>query len=138
MSQENVGIVRASLDAWNRGDMEAFAEAYDPDVVMRTAEQWPEPGPYLGREAFMRWQRQLRETWETAVVEAIVLVDAGDSVVARQRLHGTGHGPETNLEATSIITLRKGKVIMVEWFWDYAEALEAVGLSEADVRPDAG
>jgi hypothetical protein len=29
-------------------------------------------------------------------------------------------------------------VIMVEWFWDYAEALEAVGLSEADVRPAAG
>jgi ketosteroid isomerase-like protein len=130
MSQENVDIVRASNEAWNRGDMEAFAEFHDPDVVMRTAEQWPEPGPYIGREAFLRWQRQLRETWDTAIVELVTLVDAGDSVIARQRLHGTGRGPEANLEATSIVTLRKGKVIMVEWFWDCAEALEAVGLSD--------
>jgi ketosteroid isomerase-like protein len=137
MSQENVDIMRASNEAWNRGDMEAFAEFHDPDVVMRTAEQWPEPGPYIGREAFLRWQRQLRETWDTAIVELVTLVDAGDSVIVRQRLHGTGRGPEANLEATSIVTLRKGKVIMLEWFWDYAEALEAVGLSEADVRPDA-
>jgi ketosteroid isomerase-like protein len=130
--------MRASNEAWNRGDMEAFAEFHDPDVVMRTAEQWPEPGPYIGRAAFLRWQRQLRETWDTATVELVTLVDAGDSVIVRQRLHGTGRGPEANLEATSIVTLRKGKVIMVEWFWDYTEAREAVGLSEADVQSDAG
>jgi ketosteroid isomerase-like protein len=137
MSQENVEIVRASLEAWNRGDMEAVGDVFDPDAVMRTAEPWPERGPYLGRDALVRWQRQLRDTWETAVIEAITLVDAGDRVVTRANLHGIGHGREANLEATSIMTLRKGKVIMVEWFWDHAEALEAVGLSEQDAHADS-
>jgi hypothetical protein len=31
---------------------------------------------------------------------------------------------------TSVSTYRKGKVILVEFFWDHAEALETLGLSE--------
>jgi ketosteroid isomerase-like protein len=45
MSQENVEIVRAHFAAWNEGDMDAVRELYDPDVVVRTVEDWPEPGP---------------------------------------------------------------------------------------------
>jgi len=48
-----------------------------------------------------------------------------------------GHGPETDLEMTQIITVRKGKIIYQEYFWDHAEALEAVGLSEQDARADS-
>jgi hypothetical protein len=32
---------------------------------MRTPEGWPEPGPYVGREAVMREFEQLQETWDT-------------------------------------------------------------------------
>ena len=35
MSQENVEIVRAAFEAWNAGDMDAFRELYDPDVIVR-------------------------------------------------------------------------------------------------------
>ena len=41
-----------------------------------------------------------------------------------------GSGPDLNIEVTSVSTLRKGKTILAEFFWNYAEALEAVGLSE--------
>jgi ketosteroid isomerase-like protein len=51
MSQENVEVVRAVYSAWNAGDMDALRELYDPDVIMRMPEGWPEPGPYVGREA---------------------------------------------------------------------------------------
>ena len=54
MSQENVEIVRAAFEAWNAGDMDALRELYDPDVIVRTPEGWPEPGPFVGREAVMR------------------------------------------------------------------------------------
>ena len=43
---------------------------------------------------------------------------------------GAGHGPEVNLEATGVFTVRKGRVFYVEFFWDHAEALETLGLSE--------
>jgi ketosteroid isomerase-like protein len=54
MSQENVKVVRAQFEAWNKGDMDAYRELYDPDVMWRAAEGWPEPGPFVGREAVTR------------------------------------------------------------------------------------
>ena len=41
-----------------------------------------------------------------------------------------GHGPESNIEVTGVYTVRKGRIVRMEYFWDHAEALEAVGLSE--------
>ena len=49
--------------------------------------------------------------------------------------HGTGHGPEMNMEMTCVLTVRKGKILASECFWNHAEALEAVGLSEQDASP---
>ena len=69
MSQENVEIVRAHFAAWNAADMDAFGELYDPDVIVRTVEDWPESGPHVGREAVMRWLEQLRETLDTAALD---------------------------------------------------------------------
>jgi hypothetical protein len=37
------------------------------------------------------------------------------------------------MEVTQVITVRKGRVFLLEHFWDHAEALEAVGLSEQDI-----
>jgi hypothetical protein len=62
------------------------------------------------------------------LLEAKSITDAGDRVVARQLWRTVGHGPEANLEVTSINTYRKGRVILVEFFWHHAEALEIVGL----------
>ena len=77
----------------------------------------------------MRWYEQLRETWDADAVEPNRLIDAGDRVVVRQVWHAVGHGPESNMEFTSVITVRKGRIIFVEFFWDYEKALETLGLS---------
>jgi ketosteroid isomerase-like protein len=53
MSQENVEIVRRACEAWNTGDLTALRDLYDPDVVMHHVEGWPDPGPSVGREAFL-------------------------------------------------------------------------------------
>jgi ketosteroid isomerase-like protein len=69
MSHENVEIVRAAFEAWNAGDMDGFFGTYDPDVMWRTAEGWPEQGPFVGREAVMRFVGQLRDTWEADALD---------------------------------------------------------------------
>ena len=130
MSQENVEIMKAGFGAWNAGDMDAYREFYDPDVIVRTPDGWPEPGPYVGRDAYMRWCEQLRETWDAQDIEPLSFSDGGDRVVVRLIWHGVGHGPDLNLEVSSVNTLRNGRVILLEYFWDHAEALETVGLSE--------
>ena len=131
MSQENVEIAKAAIEAWNAGDMDAFRELYDPDIIMRPPERWPEPGPFVGREAVMREWEQTRETWDNDIVEPISdFIDAGDRVVVRHVWRGVGKGPESNIETTNVWTIRKGRIYYQEFFWDHDEALEAVGLSE--------
>ena len=136
MSQENVDIVRAGYVAWNSGDMDALRELYDPEAIVRLPEGWPEPGPYVGREAVLRVFEQWRETWDADSLEPISIIDAGDRVVVRQRWRGVGHGPDLNMEVSVVTTMRKGRTILIEFFWDHAEALEAVGLSEQDARDE--
>jgi ketosteroid isomerase-like protein len=137
MSRENVEIARAAFEAWNGGDMDALRDLYDPDVIVRAPTGWPEPGPVVGRERLMRQFRQMRETWDADTLEPISIVDVADQVVVRFIWHGVGHGPESNMEFTTVSEMRKGKVLSVEYFWDHAEALEAVGLSEQDAHADS-
>jgi ketosteroid isomerase-like protein len=131
MSQENVEIVRAGYQAWNAGDMDAFRELHDPDVILRPENNWPEPGPYIGREAVMRFYEQFREAWDADTLQLTGdLSHAADRVVARFAWHAQEHGPESNIEVTVISAIRNGKLREVEFFWDHAEALEAAGLEE--------
>jgi uncharacterized protein len=131
MSQENVEVVRAGSQAWNAGDMDAFRDLHHPDVILRPESNWPEPGPYIGREAVMGFYEQLRETWDADTLELTGdFSHAADRVVARWIWHAQGHGPESNMEVTVIYAVRNGKVRELEFFWDHAEALEAAGLSE--------
>jgi ketosteroid isomerase-like protein len=131
MSQENVEVVRAGLNAWNAGDMQGVSEVYDADVVMRPLEGWPEPGPFVGRDAVMRQWERLRESLDAdALVPVGELIDAGDRVVARLAWRGSGRGPTMDIELTSVYTIRRAKCVYQELFRDHAEALEAAGLSE--------
>ena len=131
MSQDNVEIAQAVFAAWNRQDMDAFRELLAPDVVMRSPEDWPEPGPFVGVDAVMRQLQQNRDVWDADRFEpAGEFIDVGDRVAVRYRWHGTSHEIEQSLEATILMTMRRGKIIDCGFFWDHAEALEAVGLEQ--------
>jgi ketosteroid isomerase-like protein len=131
MSQASVEIARAAYEAWNVRDMDALRELYDPDVIMRMPEGWPEPGPYVGREAVWREIEQLRGTWDADAFEQVSdFIDVGDRVAVRYIWRSEGRGPEANMEYTHVNTVRKDKIFLIEFFRDHAVALEAVGLSE--------
>jgi ketosteroid isomerase-like protein len=131
MSQENVEIVRRSFEVWNAGDMDGLRDLHDPEVITRPPKGWPEPGPFVGRDALMRQFGQMRATWDADAAEPISdFVDAGDRVLVRFAWHGVGQGPEANIELTYVATVRNGKIFNIEYFFDHAEALEAAGLSE--------
>ena len=90
---------------------------------------WPEQGPFIGRDAVLLQVRQLRESWDCdAVVPVGDPIDAGDQVVPRVIWRGVGRGPESNMEMTCIYTVREDRIIAFEFFWDHSEALRAVGL----------
>ena len=84
----------------------------------------------MGREAVMRQWEQQREPFDADTIEPIEVIDLGDRVVTRFIWRAAGIGPGLNIEVTAVATARKGKTILVEFFWDHAEALEAIGHSE--------
>lgn len=70
MSQENVGIVRAAIDAWSRGDRDAgFKDAAPEFEVDNTRDlgEWRELHTTPGQ--VKRMWGQLTETWESVRVE---------------------------------------------------------------------
>ena len=131
MSEQNVEVDRATFKAWNAWDMDALRNLYSPDIIMRHPEGWPEPGPSIGREAVIRQFEQIRETWDADAMELIGdFIDVGDRVAVRMVLHGEGRGPEATIEMTNVVTVRDGRIVFIEFFWDHGEALETLGLSE--------
>lgn len=125
MSEENVEAVRKAFEYWNRGDLDAFLDLFDDDVVIRGLEGWPERLLY-GKEAVRSFYEGYAETMgHDSVIEE--LIDAGVCVVLRMRLHVSGHesGIEGDLGISQVLTGRKGKAVLIEYFWEHQEALEA-------------
>jgi ketosteroid isomerase-like protein len=131
VSEENVEIIKLGIDAWNAGDMDWWGSFLAPDVIWRPTPDWPEPGPYVGREAVLRQARQLRDTSDGDIMEPITdFLHTGDRVAVRFVWRGQGHGPSLNVEMTCLHTVRDGKVVAFEYFWIHNEALKAMGLEE--------
>jgi ketosteroid isomerase-like protein len=132
MSQENVESVRTATAAWNRGDLDAFLKDVEPNVVIRPDPSWPESRLRLGSDAARSFFEDLTEMLGPAETVIDELVDAGDRVVCRfrTRVHGRQSAIEEEFVFTRVRTFRRGKTIMIEFFLDHQEALEAAGLRE--------
>src|SRR4051812_42691086 len=131
MSEENVELVRTYLKLWNAVDMKGVRELHDPDAVTEAAPDWPEPGPFVGRDAVMQQLNQARDAFDNDSVELLSDLSAvGDRVIARVGWHGLGRGPQSDMEWTIVFTIRDGRILKAQYLWDHAEALEAAGLRE--------
>jgi ketosteroid isomerase-like protein len=101
-----------------------------PDVIMRSPEGWPEPGPFVGRAAVMRGWEQLRETFDTDWQELTSdILESGDRAVVRTVWHGVGRGPEMKQESTVVFSVRNRRILQIEFFSDHTQGLEAAGLA---------
>ena len=131
MSQENVEIVRAHLEAYLRGDNDAALAAYDPEVVFDVSLR-PEGRPYYGRDGVAEALRVWTGTWEDWRLAVEQVIDAGDKVLAvvRESGRGKGSGVEINQRVFGLFTLREGKIVHRQGFLSEDEALAAAGLAE--------
>src|SRR5687768_14247314 len=111
MSQENVEIVRASLEAWNARDMDALRESYAEDVVSWPPKGWPEEGPFVGRDKVMGDWERMRQLWDDDQIEMLTdYIDAADRVAVRMIWRERGPAPEADSEAMAIFTIRARRI----------------------------
>jgi ketosteroid isomerase-like protein len=132
MSRENVEIVLESLRLAEANDEEGGAALMHPEITATAAPGWPEPGPFVGRDAALAEIKRLTDWGENRYTDIDVVADEGDWVVVAFRWHvrGSGSGIPTHLDVVVAVRVKEGRII--EWHnrWSRDEALEAAGLSE--------
>jgi ketosteroid isomerase-like protein len=137
MSQENVEIAKASIDAYNREDWDAFFKDLAPGFEMDLSRA---VGPWrgvFGPDETRRFVGELAEHWESVRIEPQEFIEAGDLVVVPWAMHGRGRdGIEVVGRATFVLTIRNGLIERNTMYQERQEALEAVGLSEQDAHAD--
>jgi ketosteroid isomerase-like protein len=129
MSQENVEIVRASLNALDEGDAETALSYFAEDVVFQPLVA----GPYHGRagvvEQWLTWMDEFDDYW----FESEELIDAGDDLVVmlwRQGGEGKSSGIKVENRGATVFTVGDGVIRHARVFGERSEALEAAGLSQ--------
>ena len=131
MSQENVEVVRRTLDAFLRADVETALSFYDPDVEW-DGTNLPDGQIARGHEAIMEHLTRWAAQWDEWTVEVERIVGAGgDRVVVFLRERGrSASGLNMDEIHAEVYDLRGGKIVRRRGFSDPNEALEAVGLRE--------
>ena len=129
MSDENVDKARDFIDAYNRRDFDAAVEAFDPEIEWVLPERQSSDS-CRGPDEVKRFWEGLDETFDELRLEPQEYVDAGDRVATRLRHHGRGKrsGLEINEELYhQVVTFRGGRMVRIEYFGEWSEALDAVG-----------
>jgi ketosteroid isomerase-like protein len=133
MSQEDVEIVRAAIDAFNQRDLAALIQRFDPEI------EWAPGGPaavehavYRGRDDVSGGFASTWEAWDLFRMQESEVRDLGDSVLwlGRAQLRGGASHVELDQEFAVHCLVRGGKIIRAHGFLAWQEALEAAGLSE--------
>jgi ketosteroid isomerase-like protein len=135
MSEENVEVVQAAFDAFERGDVESVLNLCDEDIEIVQPAELPGVSPrqhgHAGvLEAFAIWPEQ----WDDFRVEVVGIADMGDRVLVRTLQHGRGRDSGVPVETrfTFLFALRGGKVVEWRMFMREEDALEAAGRRERD------
>jgi hypothetical protein len=93
MSLENVEIVQRSMEAINRGDVEAAVSFTDSDGELHSAIIGGiEGNVYRGHDGLRRWYADVMETFEELSTEFTEYRDLGDRIVGVGHIHARGRG----------------------------------------------
>jgi ketosteroid isomerase-like protein len=119
MSQENMEIVKRSIDAHNRRDLDAYAELITPDYELLPAMTGFTGVSFRGREGMEKYFEEFRDL-------------DGERMLVVTRLEGRGKGSGVPVAAVHavIFDFRDGKISRIQSFLDHDEALRAADLSE--------
>jgi ketosteroid isomerase-like protein len=130
MSREHVDAVRTMYEALNRAGVSGARELLHPDAELHQPPEMPDADSYYGRDEFQRGIESWLSMWEEPLFEPIEITEAGDCVVMRVRVSGTGKasGVPATTEFFHVWTIRDGKPHRCFVRTTRAEALAAVGL----------
>jgi ketosteroid isomerase-like protein len=143
VSQENVEIMRRIYEAFDvsqPGSVEfnvfpdtRVKELIDPEIEWRGPREFPDLAePVYGLQGMMSYRAKIAEAIEDYRMVPEEFIDAGDDqvlVFSREGGRGRGSGAEVETHPTAHLwTLRDGKAIRMQSYWERSDAFNAAGL----------
>jgi ketosteroid isomerase-like protein len=132
MSQENVEIVRRSVEMWNRHDVRAWLAFFRSDAEIDWSRaRGPLKGVYRGHSELEAFCDEFWSTFDDVQLETYGWADEDSEVVYSNTVHMRGRqGIEVAAKSTLVSTVDSGQITRIRLFQERAEALEAAGLRE--------
>jgi ketosteroid isomerase-like protein len=130
MSRENVEIVKAAINAYNREDWDVLFEAAAPGFKFDFSRgMGPGRGIY-GLDQVRRYLADFAANWESVRFEPTEFIETGDLVVVPQTTRARGRdGIELTAHPTLVWTIRDGAIERVCLYQDRQDALEEAGVA---------
>jgi ketosteroid isomerase-like protein len=133
VSRENVDTARRSIDAWNRGDVDAFVETFHPEgefiseIAGRV--EGADEAAYRRHAGLRRFWDEWHSVWDLTI-EVSELRDVGDAVLTlgRMRARGKTSGVELESPVAYVGEFQGGLCRKLRAYLDQAQALKAVEL----------
>jgi ketosteroid isomerase-like protein len=131
-SDDSVEVVRKAWEAWERGDMQAVFDFYDPAVEWDMSESdVPDMGVFRGHDGVRRFFREWMAPFHDYYAHAEDFRLGSEGVLVRMRQGGRGKESGVDVEMPplwQLYRLRAGRAVRVEIYRDEDRALEAAGL----------
>jgi ketosteroid isomerase-like protein len=132
MSEENVEIVKRAGAAFNESGIEAARRFFAADAVFEEPPEQPAPRVARGIDEIIDLFGKFDEAWAEHKTDIEDVRPVGRDqvlVLSVERFVGRD-GIELAAPAGALFTLRDGKIVRWEAFWERERALEAAGISE--------
>jgi ketosteroid isomerase-like protein len=135
-------LVQVGLEALNRGDFEAAFARYDPKIELVSDSRLMGlgfDGVYRGHAERVRFQQRWVAEWGDFRFAPHELIDFGDGrLFVHGRIVGSGltSGAGFDSDWAALLTVSDARVVREQFFFNRADAFNAVGLREQAISQD--
>jgi ketosteroid isomerase-like protein len=133
-AEQDIEMLRRAYSSWARGEFTG-PDVWDPEVefVITGVER----RTYTGVEGVTEGWFDFLSAWTDFRVAGVEFIPAGGETYV-VFCHLSGRGKESDLpidaDTATLVSVRSGRIVRFEMFWDRAEALEAAGLPRSGSR----
>ncbi len=133
---EDVKTLRNAYEALNQGDLEGALAVLDTDAEWCEHSDLPEAGLYQGRDSIRAFLESFLESWDdfSQTTEDVIAGDGCVLILLRSQSRGKGSGVQVEARYAHLWTMKDGRGMRVDAYFDPQEALRALKAKASRAR----
>jgi ketosteroid isomerase-like protein len=113
-SQDDVALVLAAYEAWERGDIDGAVAAMHPEIVWIEPDEFPMGGERRGPAAVHEYLDASRKGWREMRSARQASVVDGDVAIAHHIEGVLLDGTPNTVDVVDVFTVRDGRVVRMQ------------------------